>query len=124
MVRIVAVLVSVALVGCGPSLTEEQRAWCHDNDHLSPTTRVNLLVNAALKLDLAVPDKVVEGDDLARSPVGDGGRRPEGYQPALDQWRSTEDYARACVAAFDGPQRIRDLGLGRAVRQEAGLPAV
>lgn len=110
MARLAAVLVAVALAGCGSSLTDEQRLWCHDNDHLDTKTRVNFVATAALRLDLAVPDKVLQGDDAARSPVGDGGRRPESYQAALDQWRNTGDYARACVVAFDGPERIRDLG--------------
>lgn len=102
---LVIALIAGVTTGCGSSLTDAQRVWCRSHDMSQPTyfgTNDGVVIKAAESLNIAVPDSI----RFANAYFENAGRPtpdlPQGWPAALDQWRTTSDYARACVAAFEG----------------------
>ena len=94
--------------GESAGLTDAQRVWCSDHD-LERQEGGNYgdgaVVEAAVTLGLAVPDSISEGLELLKAfSRGESVDGPDDTAMAADlqEWRATADYARACVAAYDG----------------------
>ena len=108
-----SVLASMLLVvvACGASLTDAQKLWCGAHD-MTPLLSIgsfsdsvdDAVLQAASKLGIAVPDVLKEANSVFAMANLTGqfdGSTPEGWPDAMKTWRTTGDYARACIAAFD-----------------------
>ena len=127
----IAAALAVCLGACGalglgststppPSLAASQAEWCSRHD-MTPlivigATRAfegNEVLEAGQALGVPVPQVILDADTFFTlsnvSPglgkamsdkAGDG--FIDGWPDALAQWRTTPDYARACIAALEG----------------------
>ena len=105
-------LVLILLTACGggsAELTDAQRVWCLDHDLENDGTGNygdSAVVIAAQRLDISIPESVETTEILQEFERGGSSRTasdiPPNYMADLEQWRTTGDYARACVAAYEG----------------------
>ncbi len=125
-----AAAIAVCLDACGavglgptptpmPSLTESQVTWCRHHD-MTPLISIgamrdfegNEVLDAAHDLGVPIPQVIQDADAyFAISNVSAGIGKAmadkagngfiEGWSDALDQWRTTPDYARACLAVLE-----------------------
>lgn len=107
--RLPVLLMLVALSACGASLGDAQRVWCEDHDMTRPyfiATTDDQVLQAAETLGITIPDKVRRANAIfalenAGTDLSVADDLPDGWPDALDEWRMSPDYARACIAAFD-----------------------
>lgn len=96
---------ALVVVGCGGALSDAQRLWCEGHDMTQSYTfgdNDDRVLQAAEDLGIAVPEVLTSANNTFHLwNAGGGGNPPEGWPDALDAWRKTADYARACIAAFD-----------------------
>ena len=118
----VAIALSVVAAACGaggptasptptpaPTLTDAQVLWCsrHDVTGLAGISDMdNAVIKAADALGIAVPSSIVSADSTFAFVNMTGNNEmlntlPEGWMDDFYAWRTTADYARACIAAFE-----------------------
>lgn len=118
-----ALLFSAVLNGCGPSLTDAERLWCHERDDPYNVLSLNsvAVLNRAEALGVLPNELNFFIDNPNRperyrvkpgaEPNASGEYReadieldPDVYEEAqrtLQEWRGTPDYVRACQAAYE-----------------------
>ena len=118
MKQIVFGLVALALTACGgggagadgAGLSDAQRVWCSDHD-LEREEGGNYgdgaVVEAALTLGLAIPDSLTTTLDLLKAfdrgeAISASDVQASYSEADLREWRTTSDYERACLAAYEG----------------------
>jgi len=108
-------LLVAVLAGCGTSLTDAQRLWCQSHDMTQNDSAVAIgfaspsddtVLEAAETLGIEVPAEIAQANAVfgllnAGADTSVANDIPEGWPDVLDAWRTTSDYARACVAAFE-----------------------
>ena len=104
-----ALVLAVAAAACGSSLTDAQALWCsgHDMTGLMGISNTdNLVLRAADSLGIEAPGSITRADSVYAFANMSGSidlldTLDAGVWDELDAWRTTADYARACVAAFE-----------------------